>query len=234
MYTELETAPPTSQMAGNSVEPSQPVRQAQPQPSGNRLESILAKQARGESLTRAEAGYLGSQRRRKQPVVAPATNPNPLLEQAAEAPAPADNPLLAPSPSNPVASEPVVATAVDNVRLREVADTILSSLDTATQFVVGYQAEKIPGVGKPVVEKYKSAVALKDGNRKLIVENSEPMVLAACKFFKCSPEQLESVLKNSGFLGGIFMHCVGVSAALKSIKESRTEAEQSTAKPKPA
>jgi len=211
-----------SQMAAEALPASQPMPASQPQPVGDsRLAAILQRKEAGEKLSAADRGYLGAVKRRGSPKkVAPAASENILLE----APAVADNELFGRAD---VADEPaarVVATVVDSALLRSTANAILNSVDTVTKIYVGHEAKQA-GANEQTVEQYKSAVALQVENRQLMVENSEPVVLGLCKLFKCSPENLEKVLKSSGFIGGAAMHTLGVITAIKSIRESRKEKE---------
>lgn len=216
-------------LAAEAAPASRPVPPDQSQPVTNsRLAAILQKKDAGEKLSAADRGYLGAVKRRGSPkVVQPAaTNLNPLLEPDGNP----DNPLFEPTNEVQAPAAGVVATAVDSGLLRSTANALLSSLDAVTKIYIGHEA-KSAGADADTVEKYKSAVALQPDNRQLMVENSEPVVLGLCKLFKCSPEKLETVLKSSGFIGGLAMHALAVGTAVKSIRESRQEKQQQPVKP---
>lgn len=196
----------------------------QPQPVGDgRLAAILAKKDRGEKLDRSESGYLGGIRRAAKPV---ASGNQPAASRLPEQNRNPENPLFeleAEPAGGPKAF--VAASAlplVDSAAIRKAAGAILDSVDLGTKIYVGYEAKQAGG-DKQTIEQWKSAVALQSGNRDLMLEGSEPIVLWLCEKFKCEPDQLEKVLKNSGFIGGAFMHFMGVATAVKAIRESKKE-----------
>ena len=184
-----------------------------------RLAHVLAKQARGEKLNHRERGCLGATRTHGKPEkIIPAVVENILLDVPEPAAAPADNDLferadVAAVPANKV---------FDATRCRAAADALLSAADLGGQLYVGWEAKRADA-DKQTCDEYKSAVALQDGNRKLMLDGCEPIVLWLCKVFKCEPEQLEAVMKSSGFIGGAGMHVLGVVTAVKSIRESKKE-----------
>jgi len=116
----------------------------------------------------------------------------------------------------------VALSAADSATIRMAAEAILDSMDTATKLYIGYEA-RAAGADEETVRRYESAVALNARNRDLMAGNSEPVVLALCKFFNCSPEKLAGTLKNSAFMCGLFAHVTSVAATVKSIRESKSE-----------
>lgn len=205
-------------MAAPATQPGQPASPTQPQSGDSRLAAILAKQHQGETLTAAERGYLGSVKRKGARKAAPAPSQNILLE----VPPNPENPLFEAAPANDVPGEVMAVTAVDTALVQGAANAILNAVDTTTKLWIGHEAKQA-GASPQTVEDYKAAVALQPGNRQLMVENSEPVVLALCKFFNCTPDKLEGYLKNSGFVAGMIAHGISVVAAVKSIRESRAE-----------
>jgi hypothetical protein len=190
-----------------------------------KLAGILAKQARGEKLTRSETGFLGGIRNRKPAAAAGPAGPpapaNPLLS----VPVNPANPLLAPPASGAEPVPGVPAPAYDSSLLRETADGICGAADTITKRIVGWYAE-YNGGDRVTVEQYEKAVALHDGNRRLIVEGSEPAVTALCEALKCPPEKLNKIVRSSGLVAGLGAHLLAVSAALKQIREDKMEREK--------
>ena len=222
MAEELPNHGESGTVAVEAAGSSAAVPASQPQPScDSRLAAILAKQAAGEALTRKEAGYLGSVKRKGLRKAAPAKASENILLEVEDNP---DNPLFEPVPLAQAPAVSSIAAAVDSALLRSTANALLSSMDTVTKIFIGHEA-KAAGADPVTVEQYKSAVALQEGNRQLMVENSEPVILSLCEIFKCSPEKLETVLKSSGFVGGLVCHSLGVFTAVKSIRESRRERE---------
>ena len=219
-------------MANDLAPAGEAVRPSEPQPSGDsRLAGILARQAAGETLTASERGYLGAVKRRGQPkktIAAPVANP--LLEPVANP----ENPLFTePEAAAPVAqieAGGLVLSAADSLVIQNAAEAILDSMDTTTKLYIGYEA-RAAGCDPRTVEAYESAVALNPRNRDLMAKNSEPVVLALCKFFNCSPDKLASLLKNSAFMCGLFAHVTAVTATVKSIRESKKERSQTTPNP---
>lgn len=180
-----------------------------------RLAYVLAKQARGEKLNPRERGCLGATRTHGAPrKVAPIVADNILLDVQA----PPENELFE---SEDLAAVPV-DKAFDSARCRAAADALLTATDLGGQLYIGWEAKRAEA-DKQTCDEYKAAVALQDGNRKLMLDGSEPIVLWLCKTFKCEPEQLEAVMKSSGFVGGAAMHILGVVTAVKSIRESKKE-----------
>ena len=220
MDSELPIQPQASTLAADTTPASQPVPASESELGcDSRLAAILEKKSRGEKLSAADRGYLGSVKRRGTPrPVAPAADANPLLA----VPANPENPLFESAPEAQAPADSSVATSVDSGLLRSTADALLNTLDTVTKIYVGYEAKQAGGDAQ-TVEQYKSAVALQPENRKLMVENGEPVVLGLCKIFKCSPDKLQTVLQSSGFIGGLAMHALAVGTAVKSIKDSQRE-----------
>ena len=207
-------------VAADATAASQPVPANQPQSGGDsRLEAILQKKSAGEKLSAKDRGYLGAVKRRGAPktVAAPASE-NLLLD----VPANTENELFKDEQPATEESFAGVATAVNPVQLRNTANSLLNSMDTVTKFYIGYEAKQAGG-DKQTVEEYKAAVALQPENRDLMLDGSEPVVLMLCKLFKCSPERLETVLKSSGFIGGLCAHSLAVVTVAKSIRESGRE-----------
>ena len=222
MAEELPTTPGEKTLASEIATPGEALPANQPQPvTDSRLAAILQKKDRGETLTPADRGYLGSVKKRGRPKkVAAVENPNPLFQP----PPVSENPLFEAPQRSDEPAPGFGAAAVDSVLIKETADALLSSADYVTKQIVGYKARKA-GADADTVAQYESAVALKDGNRKLMVENSEPVVLGLCNFFGCTPDKLADYIKNSGFIAGAVAHAVGVTAAIRSIDESRRERE---------
>ncbi len=218
MAEELPSTPPGSELAAATVPDSQPLPPSQPDGSpDSRLAAILAKQARQEKLSAAERGYLGSIKRRGTPKAVAADSPAPSLPPAPPA---SENPLFAVASPAAAAAPSSPAPAVNSDLLHRAANSLLSSLDKATQIYVGYEARQA-GADASTAERFKKAVQLQPENRQLIVENSDPILLAACEWFGCTPENLEEYVKKSGFLGGLFAHGLGVYTAVKELREAR-------------
>ena len=235
MAENISTAPESGQLATDAATPGGTMQPGQPQSGGDsRLAGILAKQASGETLTASERGYLGAVRRRgmakapaakasNNPLLAPEPKPEPMAKAPLAPPAaPADNPLFADQaqPENPIGG--LAVSAADSEVIRLAAEAILDGMDTTTKLYIAYEA-RAAGGDELTVRRYEAAVALNPSNRKLMSENSEPVVLALCKFFGCSPDKLASVLKNSAFMCGLFAHVTAVAATVKSIRESAKE-----------
>lgn len=198
------------------------------------LADVIAKHEAGHPLTHQERGILGAARRKAKPrVTSPAADQNLFMEPpAAPAPAPgtsqpkpvapSDNPFLETETVGTVPAPADVNSVVTAEACRMAADAICDAVDQGTQLWVSYEATKA-GADKQTVKQYESAVALQPRNRKLMVENSAPVILAACKLLKCEPQQLPDILKKGGFAAGIFAHAIAVTAAIKSIRESKKE-----------
>lgn len=229
MADELPVQPASGGVAKEIAPASGSVPTGEQQPSNNRLAAILAKQAANEPLTRAEAGYLGSVRKRAAKKVAAVTSENVLLHVEPEAarmekpPAsPADNPLFDDGAEAPIQVGGLALSAADSATIRMAAEAILDSMDTATKLYIGHEA-RAAGCDEKTVAAYEAAVALNPRNRELMAGNGEPVVIALCKFFGCSPDKLAATLKNSAFMCGLFAHVTSVAATVKSIRESRLE-----------
>ncbi len=223
MAEELPLAPSGSPLATETLPASQPQPTHQSNGGDARLVAILQKQAGGEKLSASDRGYLGVIKRRGTPkTMATPPNPNPLLT----APANPENPLFEAAGAPPVAAEAKPSATVNSDLLHRAADSILSSLDKATQIYVGFEARQI-GANDDTVARWKKAVELQPQNRELVVENSDPIVLAACEWFGCTPENLDKYVKKSGFFGGLFAHGLGVYAVVKELRAARLERQQS-------
>ncbi len=210
-------------MAAEAAQPGAQLPASQPPGGGDsRLAAILQKQAAGEKLSASERGYLGGIKRKgASKKVAPEVNPNPLLPP----PANPDNPLFDGAAEDEAPAGVPAAPAVDSTLLRRTADALLTSLDSITKLCI-VQGVKAAGGDKQTQDEYKAAVALQPENRTLIVENSEPAILKLCEWFECAPAELEKILKNSGLVGGLLAHSLGVYTAVKQIRESRKEWEK--------
>lgn len=211
--------------AGSTVQP--------PSERDRKLADILGKQARGETLSKAEIGFLGGIRRKKNhasivppsvpPPAAPASTPLPPIAPKSE------NPLLAaPSTAGPGQATPLHETVrvYNSEALRKTADGICAAVDGITKFVVGDAARKAGG-NDSTVEKYRQAVALQPENRSLIVEGSEPAVTALCEALKVEPDKLDKIIRSSGLVAGLSAHFMAVKAALDQIKQDKLEHEKS-------
>ncbi len=221
-------------VAAGTAAAGQPLPPDQHQSGDNRLAAILQKKQSGETLTAAERGYLGSVKRKgKRKVMDPQPAQNVLLEPAPASVGSADNPLLAAAPAPQAPAGGVAPPQFDSALVQKTAGALLDSVDSITQMWIGHEAKQAGG-DEQTVAKYQSAVALQPRNRELMVQNSEPVVLMLCKLFKCAPDQLENTLRNSGFVGGLVCHTLAVTAAVKSIRESRAQhASQPTAPASP-
>lgn len=219
MDTQTETNPGAT-VAENPSTPGEAAAITQPESKSDKLARLLREKEEGRTLTKAEIGFIGGmQPKKKRP-----TNAQLAITSIGPVPAeiPPDNPLFEPPKSDAMPTSVPIAPVVSPEAIRKTADALLDSVDWATKSYVGYEA-KCAGSDQQTVEAYESAVALQPRNRQLMVENSEPVVLALCKFFKCAPEQLDKYIKGSGFLAGAIAHGVGVVAAVKSIRESKKE-----------
>jgi hypothetical protein len=237
MAGETETTAPASTVATDALPAGGTVPANQPQLGGDRLAAILAKQASGQTLSASERGYLGAVKRRSKPKAATAAaSPNVLLDvpptpaqPAAPAPAPAGNELFEPqAEGSPLAADPagvLAVSAADSAVIQDAAGAILDSMDTTTKLYIAHEA-RLAGANEETCRRYEAAVALNPRNRDLMAKNSEPVVLALCKFFRCTPDKLAGVLKNSAFFAGLFSHAMTVLATVKSIRESQKERPQ--------
>ena len=235
MADELPTPAAGSGFSTQMEQTSQATALGQPLAgTDSKLAAILEKQAKGETLSARDRGYLGAVKRRGKPkTVAAAPAPNPLFEL----PQNSDNELFDQTPPAQTLAAAAVATAFDSALLHRVADSILSSVDKATKIIVGYEAKQA-GLVPDTVEKYKEAVSLQPENRSLMVENSDPVIIGLAKLFDCAPDKLETVVKSSGLVGGFLAHGFGVYTALKDLREARKErlsqpAPASTVTPQP-
>jgi hypothetical protein len=209
------TPPPALESAGASpaVAPTQPAAVI-----GSKLDAIRAKKAAGETLTPAERGFLGGVSRKSAkslPALAAAHGGATLVSPA---PASHDNPLFAGESPAGLPVQAVVAPQLDSALVRATANALLSSADTLTQIYVGYESKQA-GDNKQTIDDFKAAAALQPGNRALMVENSEPVILTLCEWFKCSPEELKGKLQGSAFFAGAAAHVAGVIAAVKTIRQ---------------
>jgi hypothetical protein len=222
MADELFESPEGGTVAAEAPRAGEALPHNQPQPVGDsRLADILRRQSAGEKLSASDRGYLGAVKRKGSPekIIAEA-NPNPLLE----APANPDNPLFA-AESQPQAPAATVAlTAADSARIRDAAEALLDSLDSTTKIWIASEA-RAAGADPDTVARYEAAVALQPRNRKLMADNSEPVVLTLCKVFRCTPEKLPNMIRNCGFMIGLWAHGAVVTATVKSIRESKKEKE---------
>lgn len=206
---------------------------AKPKPLKPSLADVLAKQASGEILTPQDRGVLGASKRKSKVKVMP-TEPtkNILLEvppasppPAAPAPVVADNPFIQ---AETAAAVPAAAVSYSDYTpddYKRAAEAICDAMDNGTQIGVGYYAEQA-GADRETAARYESAVALKARNRQLMVDNSEPVIRALCRWFKCSPEKLPEILRSSSFAAGLIAHTLSVFAAVKSIGQSVAEKKQ--------
>lgn len=213
--------------AGDSLPPNQP------QPIPDRLAAILLKKDSGGTLTASERGFLGATKRKGIRAAAPAKSRQNVLFEASpisqptpsSSPPVAGNPLFEAAHADEASADSLAGVPIDSTLLRSAATAILDSMDTATKLYIGHIAANA-GADPATVAAYKSAVALQAGNRELMVENSQPLVLMLCKMFNCSPDKLADVLKNCGFIAGLAAHVTAVFAVAKSIRESRAQRSQ--------
>ncbi len=190
---------------------------------GSRLDAIRAKKAAGQPLTRAEAGFLGGMSRKSAGKLPPLASAPGGATLDVPAPARSDNPLFSMEGPAGAPSPALAPPAADTALIRATADALLSSVDTVTKLYVGYEAKQA-GDDDKTIDDFKAAVALQPGNRALMVDNSEPVILKLCEVFKCSPEKLKSTLQGSGFFAGAVAHTMGVIAAVKTIRQRGTPA----------
>lgn len=238
MLAESETTPPASTVANEAPATGAAVVTAKPKSGKPSLADVLAKNSRGEKLTYQERGVLGASKRNAKRKIMPAeTTENLLLEPDQPSPLPAtpaaadsDNPLLAAEVPAALEAGGLVLSAADSEVIRNAAEAILDSMDTTTKLYIAYES-RLAGADEETVRRYESAVALNARNRDLMAKNSEPVVMALCKFFHCSPDKLAGTLKNSAFFCGLFAHVTSVAATVKSIRESRVERAASAVKP---
>lgn len=231
MADELFETPPQGE-AGSKVasQAAQPGNGSQPvQPVGNtdsRLAAILAKKEAGQPLTHKERGYLGSVRRKSKPakVVQPADS-NPLFEPAPAAVPPADNPLFEAAPPTDGVVQAPTADSYATDRLHAAANRILTGVDFGTKLYIGWEAKQAGG-DKLTVQKWKEAVALKNEQREMIVENSDDAMIWLCEQLGCSPEEVVTKLQGGGLLAGFGAYLFGVGRAVKELRELRKENEQ--------
>jgi hypothetical protein len=225
--------------AGGAVEPAKP-KSGKPS-----LSDVLAKKAAGGVLTAQERGILGAEKRRAMaglkftplretapflvthnpppmPVPSPALTPAPV--------AAGENPLLPPEAPDVAAPVAVADAALSAEACRLAADAICDTIDNTGRLYVGWQAEKA-GADIRTQREYESAVALQPRNRQLMVDGSEPVVRFLCRWFKCEPDKLKDILQGSGFAAGLMAHGLAVTAAVKSIGQSKA---QRPAPPTPA
>ena len=94
-------------------------------------------------------------------------------------------------------------------------------MDKITQSLIGKEIAKA-GADETTVARWRDAVAMKDA-KSLMVEGSDPVVMWLCEKFNCAPEQLESKVKGSGFIGGMALWLIGVGSAIKAAKEMQAE-----------
>jgi len=204
------------------------------------LADVLAKQSRGGLLTPQERGVLGASKRKAKAKVMPAEKtenlfiepppanqsaPPPASPAAAASASVADNPFIE---AETVAAAPAAAVCYsepDAKAYKLAAEAICDAMDNGTQMWIGYEAEQA-GADKQTVAQYESAVALKARNRELMVENSEPVIRFLCKWFKCEPEKLPEIIRQSHFAAGLIAHSFSVVAAVKSIRQSKIEKQQ--------
>ena len=204
------------------------------------LADVLAKQARGEILTPQDRGVLGASKRKAKAKLMPAEKTENLFVEPPPANQPAPPPASpAAATSAPVADNPFIeaetvaaapAAAVcysepDAKAYKLAAEAICDAMDNGTQMWIGYEAEQA-GADKQTAARYESAVALKARNRELMVENSEPVIRFLCKWFKCEPEKLPEIIRQSHFAAGLIAHSFSVVAAVKSIRQSVAEKKQ--------
>ena len=205
------------------------------------LADVLAKQARGEVLTPQDRGVLGASKRKAKAKLMPAEKTENLFVEPPPANQPAPPPASpaaatsAPVADNPfieaekVAAAPVAPVSYSDFSAddyKQAAEAICDSMDLGTQIGIGYYAEQAGG-DKQTVARYESAVALKERNRRLMVDGSEPVIRALCRWFKCEPSKLPELLRGSGFAAGAITHTLGIVAAVKSIGQSINEKKQS-------
>ena len=230
MDVTLETPPTASAVATEAPQTGEAAGKGQPKSGKPSLAEVLAKVDRKEKLTAQERGVLGGAKRKANAKAhAPAASENFLLEPEAPASQPpppvagtASNPLLEPEAQAQIEVGGMVLSAADSASIQAAAEAILDGMDTTTKIYIGYEA-RLAGADDATVKAYESAVALKSSNRDLMAKNSEPVVLALCKFLHCSPDKLASILKNSQFFSGLFCHAMTIWATVKSIRESAKE-----------
>ena len=194
-----------------------------------RLAEILARKAKGETLNHSDRGYLGTVKRkaaRLSLLVTPAPAVQNLL---LDTPGNPDNPLFESGPEVPPAAPVPVPAAYDSALIHRTTESILEGVDKVTQDLIAAEFKKA-GADASTVEVWKDAVAMKQA-KTLMVEGSDPVIIWLCERFKCAPEQLETKVKGSGFVGGLALWGYGIFSAVKAAKEFQAEKLKRDAKP---
>jgi hypothetical protein len=234
-------------LAGDTKGAGSPVVTPKPKPLKPSLEFVLAKEARGETLTPQECGVKGAAKRKAKALVAataagqgdllsatPTHQPGPAVvpKPAPAALADGEDPLAETHRLADVPADAVGDSEFSSERCLLAAEAICDAVDGGTQMFISYKAE-CAGGDRQTCAKYESAVALQPRNRKLMVEGSEPVIRFLCRFFKCTPEKLPDAIKSCGFAAGIIAHGLTVAAAVRSINQSIQQKSQPQPQPKP-